>query len=163
MRKKIMNFGLSFIIFGVLENFLRIYIEFTSLWVFINCLTKFTWIWNPISNSSFQFKGLNQNHSITKFEQNLKEFKPKPNLNWISIWIIQKKLEKFTIHVGYALAHGHSGTLGWGPAAWPNLAACGQPTPVGAQPELFQGSRSTLTARGHRAGRGELTCTSMET
>jgi hypothetical protein len=35
---------------------------------FLNCLTKSTWIWNPNSDSSFEFKGLNQIDSITKFE-----------------------------------------------------------------------------------------------
>jgi hypothetical protein len=50
---------------------------------FLNGLTKFTWIWNPNSDSLFEIKGLNQIHSNTKFEQNLEGFKSKLNLNWI--------------------------------------------------------------------------------
>jgi hypothetical protein len=45
---------------------------------FINVLTNFIRIWNPNLDSSFEFKGLNQLHSITKFEKN-------SNLN--RIWI----------------------------------------------------------------------------
>jgi hypothetical protein len=37
------------------------------------------------------------------------------------------KLEKITIHMGYAAAHGHGGTLGQGLAARPMLAAFGSP------------------------------------
>jgi hypothetical protein len=46
--------------------------------IFLNGLTKFTWILNPNSDSSFEFKGLNQIYSTTKFEQNPEEFKSKP-------------------------------------------------------------------------------------
>jgi hypothetical protein len=75
-----MNLGPSFRIFGVLENVLWIPIEFTSLWVIFKCFNKFIWIWKPNSDSLFEFKGLNQIQSNTKFEQNLDEVKSKLNL-----------------------------------------------------------------------------------
>jgi hypothetical protein len=46
---------------------------------FLTYLTKFTLIWKPISDSSFEFQCLNQIHSNTKFEQNMDQF----NLNRI--------------------------------------------------------------------------------
>jgi hypothetical protein len=43
-------------------------------------------------------------------------------------------MEKFTIHPGHIVAHGHSGTLGRGLAAGPKTVAFGQPTTHGARP-----------------------------
>jgi hypothetical protein len=68
--------------------------NFQAYEYFLICLTKFTWIWNPNSDSWFEFKCLNQIHSITKFGQNLVEFKSKPNMIWIPIRIILRKNEK---------------------------------------------------------------------
>jgi hypothetical protein len=63
-----MNLGPSFIIFGVLENFYDFLLNLQAYEYFLYGLTKFTWIWNPNSDSSFEFKGLNQIHSNAKFE-----------------------------------------------------------------------------------------------
>jgi hypothetical protein len=49
--------------------------NFQAYEYFLICLIKFTWIWDPNSDSSFEFKGLNPSHSNTKFEQNSEEFK----------------------------------------------------------------------------------------
>jgi hypothetical protein len=40
-------------------------------------------------------------------------------------------MENLTIPMGHTTAHGHSGTLGWGPAARPKSVALGQPMSVG--------------------------------
>jgi hypothetical protein len=57
--------------------------------------------------------------------------------------------------MGYIAAHGHSGTLGWSPARWPNLVAFGQPMPV-ERGQRASSVRLACTTRGHhfRARRG---------
>jgi hypothetical protein len=76
-----MNIGPSFIIL----EFYRIYYEFLmnlqAYEYFLHVLTKFIRIWNHNSYSLFEFTGLNQIHSITKFVKN-------SNQNWIWIEIL---------------------------------------------------------------------------
>jgi hypothetical protein len=128
MRKNNYEFRLKFHNFWSSREFsYEFLLNLQAYEYFLKCLIKFIWIWNPNSDSSFEFKGLNQIHSTTKSEQNSKVFRTKLNMNWISIWIMLKKMKKFTIHTGHTAAHGHSGTLGRGPAAWPKPAAFSSP------------------------------------
>jgi hypothetical protein len=54
-------------------------------------------------------------------------------------------MENFTIHTGHIAAHGHSGTLGRGPAARPKPVAFGSPCHWGVFRACLDRARCTAS------------------
>jgi hypothetical protein len=142
MRKKNYEFRSKF------HNFwssIEFPMNFQAYEYFLIFLIKFTWIWNPKLDSSFEFKGLNSFYSNTKFEQNLEEFKSTPNLIWIPIWIILRKNGKVNCSYGPHWNPWPQWLTRLRPTALAQVGGLWQPMPA----ERGQGAFKACAVRGH--------------
>jgi hypothetical protein len=127
-----MNLGPVFIIFGVLENFLWISIEFTSIWVFSK------WFNQIQLNLKTQQRFLTWIHKLES-----KSFSSQvwTNLGWIHLnWIWfeiylnnTKKIEKIHYSLGPHCSPRPQCILGRGLVSWPRPAAFGSPRQQGSR------------------------------